>query len=90
MNDMTIQGLVNVFQSEWARQSRFVGIVVQLPDLEQPEVIINPKENFEAKLAYYQKTYGEDLVMVHNANIKIIGYAFGNSFAEVQQELGIA
>jgi len=53
-----------------------LGLIVEMPGFESPELIINPVENLEKKLEYYKNTYGEDLEHKHAKGIKIIGYTF--------------
>lgn len=38
-----------------------VGIFIEMPGFESPEIIINPVENLEKKLDYYKNTYDENL-----------------------------
>lgn len=51
-------------------------LFIEMPGFASPEIIINPPENLEKKLEYYQQTYGDDLEHKHAKGIKIIGYSF--------------
>lgn len=62
----------------------FVGIKLTIPNAPGYEVIINPRENFKEKLAYYKKTYDENGVHKHVPEIKIISWSCGNTFQQVQ------
>jgi hypothetical protein len=53
-----------------------LGLMIEMPDLESPEIIINPPENLERKLEYYQKAYSETLEHKNAPGIKIIGYMY--------------
>ncbi|HRR51174.1 MAG TPA: hypothetical protein P5252_05060 [Candidatus Cloacimonas sp.] len=53
-----------------------VGVFIEMPGFESPEIIINPVENLEKKLEYYKNIYDENLNHKHAEGIKIIGYAF--------------
>lgn len=53
-----------------------LGVMIEMPGFEAPELIINPVKNLEKKLAYYQATYDENLEHKHAKGIKIIGYTF--------------
>lgn len=86
LNEMTLSGLIRAFESQWARESNWVGIVVMLPNGRE-EVIINNSFNFEDKLEYYKNAYNEDLTLKANTDIKIVDYTFGNSFAELEDTL---
>lgn len=53
-----------------------VGVFIEMPGFELPEIIINPAENLEKKLEYYKNTYDEDLKHKYAEGVKIIGYTF--------------
>lgn len=53
-----------------------VGVFIEMPGFESPEIIVNPVENLEKKLEYYKNTYDENLNHKHAEGIKIIGYTF--------------
>lgn len=53
-----------------------VGVFIEMPGFESPEMIVNPVENLEKKLEYYKNTYDENLNHKHAEGIKIIGYVF--------------
>ena len=56
----------------------------------EPEVIINPKENFNAKFDYYMAAYDDDLILVAakgKKDIRITGAAAGASFEDIQSQL---
>jgi hypothetical protein len=79
----TMQCIENFFNGS----NEFVGIQLTIPNAPGCEIIINPKENFKEKLAYYKKTYDEDGVHKHVPSIKIIGWSCGNTFQELQDGL---
>jgi hypothetical protein len=79
MNEMTLRGLLNYGTSHYAKNNAKWLIIEVSVEGNSPEVIINPKENFEAKLAYYSKAYNEDLTLKANPNIKIVRYDFVES-----------
>ncbi|MNQ63377.1 hypothetical protein D3C85_777560 [compost metagenome] len=90
MQEMTLDGLTRSFGSHWAQQAEWVGVLVELPGQDTPEVIINKAEAFQAKLAYYQGTYNQDLTHKYSPGVKIIGWAFGSNWDEVYEELPMA
>lgn len=51
-------------------------VQVTVPDCPEPEMIINPKENFDGKKAYYEKAYNENLELNTFNKIKILDYQF--------------
>lgn len=89
MNQMTIEGLINLSQSEHGKNSNWMAVELTLPNAPGTELIINPKENIEEKLKYYQRAYTNELQHKHVDAIKIVNYAFAPSFVELATELGI-
>lgn len=87
MNEMTLSGFTRSFGSRWAQESEWVGVLMELPGQDTPEVIINKAEAFQTKLAYYQSAYNEDLTHKRSPGVKIIGWAFGSNWDEVYEEL---
>jgi hypothetical protein len=85
MVDDTLDGLERAFNSQWAEDSRFFGVLVKLGHGHY-ETIINSNVKFKEKLGYYKKAYNEDLTLKANTDIRIINYTFANSFDEIQKE----
>ena len=54
---------------------------------EKPEIIINSKENFEEKLEYYRKAYDENLILRSFNGIRIIGFTYGDTFENIEEDL---
>lgn len=76
MYEMTLSGLVRAGASIHAKEdAKWMVIKVQAYNNE-PEIIINPKTNFDSKLHYYSQAYNENLTLKSNTNIKIIDYNF--------------
>jgi hypothetical protein len=76
MNEMTLMGLLRSGRSWYAQNEAEVMFVEVVGNATEPEMIINPKANFEEKLAYYEKAYNEDLTMKAAPHIKIANYSF--------------
>lgn len=89
MQEMTMEALMRSFKSDWSKNSKYVGISVIIEGATKPEVIINSKDNFESKRAYYEKAYDENLKLKFNPAISIVRYTFGNSYEEIQANLGV-
>lgn len=85
--NLTMENLEKCFELAKARKMPFIGVKVQMPGFEKPEVIINPIENFDAKLAYYQKAYNDDLTLKTFSGIKIVGLGYGDSYSDIEYEL---
>ena len=56
---------------------KYIGVMIQTEGSSEPEVIINPKENFNAKFDYYMAAYDDDLILI----------AAGASFEDIQSQL---
>ncbi|WP_226035718.1 hypothetical protein [Aquibacillus saliphilus] len=83
MNEMTLEGLIRLGNSHFAKyDANWMIIEVKAFDNE-PEIIINPKENFQAKLDYYAKAYDNDLTLKTNKNIKIVNFDFVEAIQDV-------
>jgi predicted adenine nucleotide alpha hydrolase (AANH) superfamily ATPase len=85
---LTMESLENCFKQAAEHGFKYIGVAVRLPNTKEKEVIINPAQNFEAKLEYYQKNYDENLS--HKAvgdSLRIVGFTFGNSFGEIKNDL---
>lgn len=50
-------------------------VEIEMEGFPKPEIIINPAENFEEKLRYYQKAYTDDLVLKTFNGIRIKDFA---------------
>jgi len=79
--------LENCFNAAKETNQKFVGVLIQAPGAEKPELIVNENENIDAKLAYYKKAYNEDLTLKAVNEIRIIGYAFGSNLDDVYSYL---
>ena len=75
------------FKSAKENNVNYIGLLISMREFEKPEVIINPKENFDNKLEYYKKTYNDQLTHKYSKGIKIIGFTYGQSFAHIQWDL---
>lgn len=84
---MTLQDLNNCFQDAISVGARYIGVKINMQGFDRPETIINPTENFETKLAYYQKAYNDDLTLKSFNGIKIVGFTYGETFDDLEQEL---
>jgi hypothetical protein len=76
MNELTLSGLLRLGHSDYAKNCADYMVVLVAGPTPEPEIIINPSENFSEKLAYYEGAYNEDLTLKNNPSIKIVGYNF--------------
>lgn len=84
---MKITCLEKCFKAAMDLDVKFIAVKILKDEQEKPEVIINQQKNFESKLAYYTEAYNEDLTLKTYSGIRIVGFAFGNSFSEIQAKL---
>jgi hypothetical protein len=86
MIPLTMEYLENCFNRAKELNQKYVAIIVTMKGFPSDEIIINSSDNFDDKLAYYKNTYDENLKHKF-ADVKITGFTFGNSFAEIEEEL---
>lgn len=79
--------LKNCFAQATQKGYKFIGLMVQLEDLTEPEIIVVQRSNFDSKLAYIQETYDNNLRSRMNENIAIIGFTYDNTFEGLEQQL---
>ena len=46
------------------KDAKYIGVSIKTEGSSQPEIIINPRENFDAKFDYYMETYDDDLILI--------------------------
>lgn len=85
--NLTLSDLESCFKIANLIDARYIGVKIQMQGFDKPEVIINPKENFEAKLEYYKKAYNEDLTLKTFNGIKIVGFIHGNNYRDIEFNL---
>lgn len=76
MYEMTLEGLLRLGNSYYGQNEANYMIIYVSVEGNTPEMIINTKENFKAKLSYYAKAYNDDLTLKANSNIRIVKYDF--------------
>lgn len=84
---LTLAELENIFNQAIGYDEQYIGVRVEMTGLESPEIIINPRENFEEKLNYYKVAYNDDLTLKNTDSVKITGFTYGSNFAEIQDWL---
>lgn len=87
---MNKSGLKALFINAKAAGARYIGVRIQTEGSSQPEIIINPRENFDAKFEYYMQAYDDDLTLISakgKKDIRITGIAQGNTFEDIEFQL---
>lgn len=84
---LTMTNLENCFVRAKEIKVNFIGVKIQMEGFQKPEIIINPIENFDAKLEYYKKAYNNDLTLKAFNGIKIVAFTYGDDFESIQDDL---
>ncbi|KZD37781.1 hypothetical protein B4083_2759 [Bacillus cereus] len=84
-----LEELEKCFNKAVNEETEYVAVQIEMDRFPSDEVIINDKHNIDSKLAYYKKTYNEDLVHRYTPGIRIVGFAYGYSFSGILRELGL-
>ena len=56
------------------KEGKGIRVMITMPNLPQPEMIINPPANIKSKLEYYRNAYDESLRLKNNPIIRIEHY----------------
>ncbi|EJQ31581.1 hypothetical protein IEC_05523 [Bacillus toyonensis] len=86
---ITLEELEKCFNEALNEEAEYVAVLIEMDGIPRDEVIINDKHNIDSKLAYYMKTYNEDLEHRYTPGIRIVGFAYGYSFSEILRQLGL-
>lgn len=76
---MTIKDLERCFSDARANSVKYIGVKVRTRGIPTPAIYFDEYFSFESRLAYYKKAFREDLVMVGNDDIQIVGCDYSNS-----------
>lgn len=74
MNTISLVDLLKTGEEALKNNAYFYVQVMAFTEV--PELILNPVQNIEGKLDYYQRTYDENLKMKANPMIKIVDYGY--------------
>ena len=87
MTQLTQENLAITFAKAKELDMKYIGLLIQMEGYHASEVIINKAENFDDKLAYYQKSYDEHLEHKFASGIRIVGFTYGNQFEDIEWDL---
>lgn len=79
--------LETLFRNAKAEKAAFVAVTIVTEGNSLPEIIINPYENIEDKLAYYMDAYDDNLTLIATKgrkDIRIVAAAQAGCFADIQ------
>ena len=81
------ENLVNCFTQAEKLNYTYVAVAIDIQGNTQAEIIINHKDNFEAKLNYYLNAYDENLILNADNRIRIVGFTMTDTFEQVEEDL---
>jgi hypothetical protein len=84
---LTMESLEYYFFLAKDLRMNYIAVSIRMEGFALDEVIINGSVNFEDKLAYYKKTYDSELKHKFAEGISIVGFTYGNTFAEIEDRL---
>lgn len=82
---MNIKNLEKCFYEASQKGAKYIGVKIKMPQFEEPQVIIDSNENFDKRFSYYKEVFGENLES--DKKNKIIGFTYGDSFGDIEQDL---
>ena len=87
---MNKSALKALFINAKVEGARYIGVRIATEGSSEPEIIINPKENFDSKFEYYMSAYDDNLILISakgKKEIRITGIAQGNTFEDIEYQL---
>lgn len=87
MNTFANDKLAEAVREAIKEGKKFFAIRVKMDTFPKDEIIINDLENLEAKLAYWLEVYDFNLVNKRSSIISIVGWASGNSYAQIEKKI---
>jgi hypothetical protein len=84
---MKIDNLEKCFYEARVKAKKYIGIKVKMESFKKAEIIINENENFDKKFAYYKNAYNDDLTLKTFRGVKIVGFTYGDTFEEIENDL---
>jgi hypothetical protein len=85
---LSLTALNECFDHAIEEQYAYVAVRIAI-GLSKEEIIINPKENFAEKKAYYNHAYNESLrhKFAGDQDIRITGFVYGDTFDVLETKL---
>lgn len=86
---LNISMLEKCIEGAKTSKSLYFAIAVEGKGFVKKEIIINSIDNADVKMKYYKVAYNDDLTSrAAPDKIKIVGFTFGNTFEEIEKDLG--
>ncbi|MED3976169.1 hypothetical protein P4639_22485 [Priestia megaterium] len=84
---LTLNDLNNCFDEAIQAGAEYIGVIVKNYEHKREEIIINHRDNFTFKKDYYNNAYNQDLQLNRVSHIRIIGFAYGFSFSDLEDAI---
>ena len=75
MKKIDLKGLLKDYETMKETEYEYMVVYVSIEG-GKPEMIVNPKQNVDAKMIYYRSAYDIDLRLKANPKIQIVDYHF--------------
>ena len=85
--NLKMRNLEECFRMAKIQDATWIAVAIKTNGNESSELILNPNVNFDSKLEYYKKAYTDDLVLKSFDGIKIVGFTYANTLAEIEADL---
>ena len=82
---MTMSNMKKCFEGAKDKNKKYIGVKIVTPA--SSEVVIVASSDFDAKLAYYEGAYNEELSLFRNKKVYIEGFTYANDFNSIQRDL---
>jgi hypothetical protein len=76
---MNLSELNACFDQAEQNDGNFIAVRIEMEGFPKPELIINERENFQAKKEYYNRAYNEDCTLKTFQGIRIVAAGWGTS-----------
>lgn len=87
MDEYTMIDLLDCLQEAMANSATYIGVLIEIPNLPDNELIVNTLNNINEKMDYYMKNYNDDLTLKYARHIRIVDFAWGHSLDDVCEVL---
>lgn len=83
---LTMDNLIDTLFKAKEQEAKFFMVQIKTAGCSELETIINPIENVDAKINYYENAYDEDLKLKANKDIQIVNFTFAFKWSEIRCE----
>lgn len=89
MTPLELKNLKISVEAAVEANAKYFGVIVVNGFNNQEELIVNTLDNMQnGKLDYYMNAYNQDLTLKTQPKIRIAGFTYGKTVADVSEQLG--